>query len=90
MYTELHLKCTSVWSSSMNRHLSDGEREILNQLNQEAAPDYEEIHSEIRKARKDHICNVCKRTIRKGDRYEKHVFRLDGVFQELKHHVICS
>lgn len=42
-----------------------------------------------RKARKDHICFVCNKTIEKGQIYNLESGRCDGEFYNIKRHLGC-
>jgi hypothetical protein len=48
------------------------------------------IKNEIRKAKKDHRCDFCTGTIKKGENYEYQFNKADGDTYEWKSHVKCA
>lgn len=73
----------------MARQLSDGERELWQEMQREAAPDVVVLSQKSVKARKEHTCDLCGQTIIVGDSYEAVAFLEDGEFQTHKMHLVC-
>lgn len=52
-------------------------------------PTYEKIRDEQVKARKSHICDLCRKPIEIGTTYRRHTFTQDGELAVMKNHIIC-
>ena len=50
----------------------------------------EVIRNEKPKANKDHVCQFCEETIKKGEVYERQINKYDGELYVWKCHVSCS
>lgn len=72
----------------MNRYrgMSDGEREIWNEMQADAAPDIRVLWDKTPVARKPHRCDCCGGEIASGEKYESRGIVLDGAFQAEKLH----
>lgn len=42
------------------------------------------------KAKKDHVCDLCNGTIRKGEKYHRYSGKNDGYMFDYKYHLICQ
>lgn len=51
---------------------------------------YENLETKNVIARKQHICDWCKKRINKGEEYERQKFKYDGEFCEWHAHLACS
>jgi hypothetical protein len=72
------------------RQLSDGERELWNEMQRDGAPYWRTLSSKVstRGARPIH-CDVCDNGITSGQRYTTVTGLEDGKFVMIRHHVVC-
>jgi hypothetical protein len=68
------------------RQLSDGERELWNEMQRDAAPDIRVLWDKQPVARKAHRCARCGDEIKAGERYESTGIITDGVLEATKQH----
>lgn len=72
------------------RQMSDGERELWNEMQRDAAPDVRTIAIRTATRRGPPIlCDNCGAPINPGDRYGSHVFTEDGRFELTRYHTPC-
>lgn len=68
------------------RQLSDGERDIWNEMQADAAPTVTVLWDKTPKAKKPHLCDACNEEIAVGEVYKSTGVIEDGVFQATKMH----
>lgn len=71
------------------RGMSDGEREMWNEQQRDAAPDVRLLWHKRPVARKPHLCDHCNDEIAPGTRYESIGLLSDGTFQFEKLHLFA-
>lgn len=69
----------------MSRHISDGDRDLWNEMQRDAAPDVKMLHDKVSVARRGHELS-CGCFIFAGERYRSVAMIADGKFERSKEH----
>ena len=71
--------------------MSDGARDLWNEMQRDAVPDIEVLRESTHVARKVcYRCSACRAMIQKGQQYRYTVLKEDGEFQTHVQHVRCA
>lgn len=71
--------------------MSDGARDLWNEMQRDAMPDFEVLRETTHVARKVcYRCEACRAMIQKGQQYHYTVLLEDGEFQTHVRHVRCA
>ena len=66
------------------RRMTDGERELWNEMQADAMPEVRELGRRKLRARVRHVCTTCRKPIQPGEQYLRVALVEDGRFEELK------